>query len=537
VNFNIGDLYFSATTTTFVLGIVAIVAVATVCLFAYFRAIRKWRYDDSYSMNSLDAKVSSIFKNPGDQQIITRKEWVKEALKDQHWKKLTEGAENTKIIKVPFSVDNQADINRSGSDYHKALNQTLDENDNLKAIIVLGDGDYNTGGEPLTVAQKAKSNKVPIYTIGVGKDVYLPDLEIISLSAPKFGIVGEAIQIPFTIRSSINKDLKTTVTLKEKNSSKQEVKSITIPANESSYNNSILFRLDKERNYDFELTVKVQAIEVLKNNNTQKFSLDAKKENIKVLVVESKPRWEYRFIRNALSRDPGVDLDCLLLHPGMGAGDGPDYIKNFPDDLAELQKYDVIFLGDVGIGPEQLTIEQADLIKGLVENQASGLVFIPGSQGNIFSILQRDPEDEKKPITELADLLPVVLDPKNKKGHNSKLVSSLSLTENGKSSLLTMLGDSADQNTGIWRNLPGFYWHAPVLKAKLGTEVLAVHPKKRGSNNQRLPMLVTKTHGGCPTSVTVLQVRTSDSTLVKINQNLEILSSSRQTHLIRMVHR
>ena len=36
-----------------------------------------------------------------------------------------------------------------------------------------------------------------------------------------------------------------------------------------------------------------------------------------MLVVESYPRWEYRYLRNALSRDPGVELSCLLFHPGL----------------------------------------------------------------------------------------------------------------------------------------------------------------------------------------------------------------------------
>ena len=54
-----------------------------------------------------------------------------------------------------------------------------------------------------------------------------------------------------------------------------------------------------------------------------------------MLVVESYPRWEYRYLRNALSRDPGVELSCLLFHPGLSkvGGGNKDYIKQFPDRL------------------------------------------------------------------------------------------------------------------------------------------------------------------------------------------------------------
>ena len=382
MNFNIGKLYFTASPLAFWIGVAALVIVAILCSVALFRAARKWRsgslevlrflctalivlilwspelrevkepedepmiailYDESFSMTTIDARVANLFGNTGGRKVLSRQEWVEFALDDSHWESLKEAGDGAKIIKTPFSTDNGQSTNRSGSDYYKALNDILDENDNVKAIIVLGDGDYNTGEEPLKVAQKAQRQRVPLYTIGVGKDSYLPDLEIVSLSAPKYGIVGEAIQIPFSIRSSISRDVKTTITLREKNSKKQEVKQITIPSN-NVYNDSILFRLDKERNYDFELRVATQSSEIISENNEQTFQLSAQKENIKVLVIDTMPRWEYRFIRNALSRDPGVDLDCLLLHPSLGSGDGSDYIQTFPADLAELQKYDVVFL-------------------------------------------------------------------------------------------------------------------------------------------------------------------------------------------------
>ncbi len=46
----------------------------------------------------------------------------------------------------------------------------------------------------------------------------------------------------------------------------------------------------------------------------------------------------------------------------------------------------------------------------------------------------------------------------------------------------------------VWENLPGFQWHAPVLRAKAGTDVLCVHQE---SSNEygRIPLLVTRTYG------------------------------------------
>ena len=202
-------------------------------------------------------------------------------------------------------------------------------------------------------------------------------------------------------------------------------------------------------------------------------------------MVEALPRWEYRYLRNALQRDPGVEVSCLLFHPGLSkAGGGEDYISVFPSTQEELAKFDVVFLGDVGVGQGQLTVEQCRWIKGLVQSQASGLILMPGLRGGHLSLL----------ATELEDLYPVVVDTAQRRGWGSRVPARFELTESGRRSLLTKLEDSEQANTRVWEQLPGFQWYAPVLRAKAGTEVLATH--KTASNQYgRIPLLVAKTYG------------------------------------------
>ena len=211
-----------------------------------------------------------------------------------------------------------------------------------------------------------------------------------------------------------------------------------------------------------------------------------REEQLKVLVVESYPRWEYRYLRNALSRDPGVEVSCLLFHPGLEkvGGGSQDYIQLFPEAIEDLATYDVVFLGDVGLDDDQLTEEQCELLKGLIEQQASGLVFMPGLQGRQFSLKG----------TALEELNPVVMDESQPGGWGSRTAGHFELTERGRNSLLTKLADNADENVQVWEDLPGFQWYAPVVRAKAGSEVLAVH---NDMSNQygRLPLLVTRTFG------------------------------------------
>ncbi|MGI9178832.1 MAG: hypothetical protein ACR2IT_13370, partial [Pirellulales bacterium] len=238
--------------------------------------------------------------------------------------------------------------------------------------------------------------------------------------------------------------------------------------------------------YTVTLTIPVGPGELLADNNVRTAPIAIRQEQLKVLVVESVPRWEYRYLRNALSRDPGIEVSCLLFQPGLSkrGGGTKDSIPTFPSGLDELSQYDVVFLGDVGVGSGQLTDEDCRLLKGLVEYQASGLVFMPGWRGEQASLSG----------TPLDELCPVVVDPARPDGTASDGPRRLVLTEAGRKSLLTKLADAAPENLAVWESLPGGQWYGPVLRAKAGSEVLAVH-EDAANEYGRIPLLVTRTFG------------------------------------------
>lgn len=523
VNFSISNLTFSPTLVTLWIGIIALLAIGTLCVIAIRRSTRRkrtgvlelirflcalicvlmlwqpeWRvitepnskpevailFDASRSSTTADAILPLELSS--SQEVVTRSEWMEKILASELFAPLKKDERN-RVFEQPFSAPpkdaDPATLALAGTDINAAIDKLLEEHNNLRALVLLTDGDWNIGQGPVGAAQKMRRRGVPLFAIPVGSGLRLPDLDISNVTAPTYGIVGENVQIPFTILSSLERDVRTIVRLRDTKSGKERTKSITIPAGEE-YHDSILWRLTTEGSSTLELSIPVANGEMVAKNNKRKFTIAGRKESLNVLVIETSPRWEYRFIRNALYRDPGVTVDCLLLHPQLGKGDGPGYIQKFPEKLEDLQKYDVVFLGDVGVGEGGLTKEQAELLKGLVENQASGIVFIPGKQGNQHSLV-------KSP---LGDLIPVILDEKRKEGTTDSTPATLNLTSEGKGSLLTMLGDTEDQNPIIWKSLPGFYWHAPVIKAKGGTDVLAVHAN-RSNEYGRIPMLVTKAAG------------------------------------------
>ncbi|MEZ0257559.1 MAG: hypothetical protein ACAI37_19915, partial [Chthoniobacter sp.] len=246
----------------------------------------------------------------------------------------------------------------------------------------------------------------------------------------------------------------------------------------------VVFTPQTEGEGDYTVRLPVEPEEVFPANNERAFHLAVRKETLKVLVVDSQPRWEFRYLRNALMRDSGVAVNIVLYHPEIGMGEGVGYLKEFPQKREDLQGYDVIFLGDVGIGGGMLTPENATMLRGLVEQQASGLVFLPGPLGRQKSLAD----------SALADLIPVETDYAKGTGFASGAEARLDLTFRGRDHWLTMLATDPSANQAVWRGLPGFYWYAPVLKSKPGAEVLAVHEAARNQYG-RIPLLVTRSSG------------------------------------------
>ena len=430
-------------------------------------------WDASPSMETRDA----VSADPTAAAAASRREAIAALIDPSFWSPL---AERVNVVIQPFSGTEAL----SGTDLYEPLAEAPGKFKNLVGVVLVSDGDWNEGLPPVQAATRLRLRGVPVLAVPVGQPTRLPDVELLSLDAPTFGVAGKSVRIPFTLESSLPRDYVATAVLRT--SEGDEVsKDVRIAAMGRTHD-WITWKPEAIGDVTLTLEVSRHSDETLLDNNLLAVPISIRQEKLRVLVVESLPRWEYRYLRNALSRDPGVDVSCLLFHPGLSkaGGGSTDYIKQFPAGLDELSQYDVVFLGDVGLDDAQLTVEQCAWLKGLVEHQASGIVFMPGWQGRQLSL--RD--------TDLDDLYPVVLDELKPGGWGSRTPCHFALTELGRRSLLTKLADLENENLEIWEGLPGFQWYAPVVRARAGCEVLAVH-KDIENDYGRLPLLVTRTYG------------------------------------------
>jgi hypothetical protein len=424
-----------------------------------------------------------------DAPVQTRAQWLAMSLpsipspsstSSSPWQPLSaKGQLTTEDFGAPPPSDSSLE---DGTDLDAALSRVLARTENLKAVLVLSDGDWNLGQSPLVAATRYSARAIPIYTVGIGSETPLPDLILDHSEVPAYGLLGDQITIPFHIRSHLPREVRTSVALNGIGGEPVR-KSVTIPAF-GDLSDSLIWTPSAPGDYNLDLHLPVEPDEAIPDNNDQHFRIAVRTEKLKVLVIDSLPRWEYRYLRNALMRDPGVEVQTLLLHPGMPPGSGLGYIPSFPVGKEQLSQFDVVFLGDVGLGDGELTGDNIEAIRALVEQQGSGLVFLPGSRGRENTLVG----------SRLDDLLPVDFDSTQPAGIGTQGEAHILLTGEGKGHLLTLLDPDDATNAAIWKNLPGFYWCAAVSATRPGSEVLAVHSNLRNAEG-RIPLLVTRPFG------------------------------------------
>ena len=415
----------------------------------------------------------------GESNIISRADWIDSHRATNNWA----GLEN--IGQVIFDEFSPAPTNSTpdaGTDLASALEDAVRRYQNLRTVVILTDGDWNLGGSPMAVATRYRERDIPIFGIGVGSEQALPDLVLEPVDVPSYGLIGEQIALPFKIRSHLSHEVETTVLV---NVGERTVtrKQITIPAG-GQLQDALLWSPRETGEVDLRMVLPHTVGEAFTNNNALDLRINIRAETLKVLVVDSLPRWEFRYLRNALMRDPGVDMQAVLLHPELGPGGGLNYLSGFPGTKDQIANYDVVFLGDVGIGQGELKNSDLELLKGLVEQQASGLVFMPGPRGR-QTTLQNSP---------IADLIPVILTTEQPSGIALQSEVPLLLSTAGKSHWLTRFDADENLNAQIWKTLPGFYWSAAVEKSRPGSDVLGVHATMRNAWG-RIPLLVTRQVG------------------------------------------
>ncbi|MEE2735294.1 MAG: hypothetical protein VYC57_08015, partial [Verrucomicrobiota bacterium] len=319
MSFNIGNFHFSAPLPIAITGIAAWCLILILCVVAWRRSVRpgrtglleflrllcgtaavffllnpEWRktiepakqpeivilHDGSGSMTTADAQLPEELNER--REVVTRNEMADAILETEFWKLLEKDGKNRVSVEsfsdAPESEDPEVN-SLAVTDIYSALADLVDTRPDLRAVIMIGDGDWNARDKPAPVAaaQKMRLKDIPLFSVVTGAPARLPDLDLLTVKAPTYGIVGENVQIPFTIESSLERDVRTIVRIRDQ-AGVERTKNITIPRG-STYYDAILWRLQKEGSSTLELSIPFADGELVEKNNRRRFNIAGRPES------------------------------------------------------------------------------------------------------------------------------------------------------------------------------------------------------------------------------------------------------------------
>lgn len=349
------------------------------------------------------------------------------------------------------------------------------------AIVLFTDG-VTTAGEPLAEAAAYSRRKgVPLFTVGLGSPKPNRDLLVSDLLVEDVVFVDDTVNFEFKLTGHGYEGQRVEVQLNSKSAPTPLAKTtFVVGPDGEARKGRIAFRPREVGDFEFIVETPALPDEAQPENNRQERLVSVRKEQIRVLLAEGLPTYEYRFLKNLLERDATIKLHTLLqdAEPGYAEID-KSALRSFPVRREELFEYDVLILGDVN--PTALGATVMRNISDFVTEKGGGLVFISGRR--YTPTVFRD--------TPLDRLLPLEFDGATAGlaivGRNPGF--QVTPTELGLASPAMQLGDTPEQTREIWSKLPELYWLFEVSKLKPAVRVLAEHPIRTGADGMKLPLI------------------------------------------------
>lgn len=358
------------------------------------------------------------------------------------------------------------------------------------AIIVLSDGISSTGDMDLLsrAGTLAKSKLVPIYPVGVGSEQPVRDLQLYDLLVDDVAFVNDPINLSAKVKSFGINSGSVSVSLKDaKTGSPLVTRKLPINPNKEFQKIDLTFTPSTPGLLEYIFEVEPVKGEVNHNNNQQVGQVSVLDQKIRVLLVDSVPRYEYRYLKYLLERDKTIELRSILQESDLEySSEDATALDYFPVKKEDLYQYDVVILGDAD--PAYFSKAVFENLDQFVREKGGGLVVVAGPRFSPHAYAN----------TKLETLLPIEISKTNEATEYAPLINGFhpELTTEGEfSTSIFRFADNAEQSRTIWNNLPELYWYYAADGVKPGASVLATHPTQKGKNGQLIPIIATQRIG------------------------------------------
>jgi hypothetical protein len=385
---------------------------------------------------------------------------------------------------APLTPEKDTDRFRQTTDLAAALEGAMAKvpAEALGGVLLLSDGRHNAEVPPEDAARQLGSQGSPLCAIALGSRIGPRDASVLRVLAPQSLYLGDRIGVRAEVKLDGLQGKKIRARLL---AGGVPVAEETIQVPEAQYRTELRFAHAPPEKGILDYTVELEETEgeLFDHNNRWEFKCAVTDDRTNVLIVDSFPRWEFRYLRNLFyGRDKSVHLQYVLLNPDRitGQDDRPSVpasaarpfgeaeATRLPESEAEWRKFDAVILGDVP--PAALDDATWRTLRKAVSERGTLLVFVAGPR--YF------PHEHRHPV--LAELLPVVPAPAD--GNTADATPfRFELTQAGQSSPILQQSLSGTVNRQIWAGIPSLPWRSLPGAIKESAEVLAYAVPESGT--------------------------------------------------------
>jgi uncharacterized membrane protein len=371
-----------------------------------------------------------------------------------------------------------------------SLEQALAEASTLPlgAVVLMSDGSDNSGGIDLDTIAQIRRSRVPIHTVGFGRERFGHDIEISDVTLPARALADSRLSAQVTLHQ--NGYFRQRARLAVRDGQKLLAwREIALKAESEPQTEALVFNagLAGPRSFQFSIEPLSGEENIANNRITRLVNVISAKPRI--LYIEGEPRWEYKFIHRAIEDDRSLQLSSMVRttqNKTYRQVQNPKELEQgFPSRAEELFAYDGVIVGSVEAG--YFTPQQQQIIRDFVDRRGGGLLMLGGratlSEGGYAH-------------SALADILPVRVSETKGTFHRDSVRAEL--TAAGIDSTICQLEDDSVRNTERWKSMPVLADYQQVGDAKPGAVTLL---EMNLGGRRRSPLLAIENYGRGRTAV------------------------------------
>jgi uncharacterized membrane protein len=410
-----------------------------------------------------------------------------------------------RVDDVPARIDNLDSLRPSAPSTRigDSLKQLSEETSDLPigAVVLLSDGDDNTGGISADAISALRARHIPVHTVGFGREHATHDVELDDAVIAPRALADSRLAAKIAFHQRGYAGNKITLTVRDISTAQGKMLAshvVTLGPEGNLQTEILMFDVGSAGAKTLQIAAVPLPNEESASNNTLTRVVNVSSEPRRILYMEGEPRWEYKFIRQAEQDDRMVQIVSIdrtsenkLYRQGIS--DPSELADGYPSKPEDLFKYQGLIIGSVEAG--YFTPVQQELIHEFVDRRGGGLLLLGGQ----FSLA-----DGGWNATKLTDLFPTTLplqagtfhreaDPRNGTTH-----TTAELAPDGVDSIVTRLVDDPAANAAKWKKLPYLMDYEDPGTPKPGATVLANMITPEG---KKLPLLITENFGRGRTAI------------------------------------